>query len=53
MSAADWTDLAALITDMAGLGISFVPGYSVAGAITGAVGSTAGFVSDITRDGFQ
>lgn len=53
MTGADWADLAALITDIAGVGISFVPGLSIASAITGAGGSFAGFGADVSRDGFQ
>ena len=53
MTGADWADLAALITDIAGAGISFVPGLSIASAITGAGGSFAGFGADVARDGFQ
>lgn len=53
MSSADWADLTALITDIGGTALAFVPGANITSAATGAAGSTAGFIADITRDGFQ
>lgn len=50
---ADKLELGALFGDAASLGFAFVPGANVASGITGMAGSTAGFVGDIKRDGFQ
>lgn len=45
--------IAAAVGDLAGVGLSFVPGAHVVGSIAG-LGSTATrFIADIKKDGFQ
>lgn len=50
----EWLQLGAAAADLAGVGLSFIPGAGgILGAATGAAGSTARLVSDIKKDGFQ
>ncbi len=54
MTAADWTEVGALITDAASLVSTFVPVYGNAiGAGLGATSSLAQFGVDVARDGFD
>lgn len=46
-------DLGALGADLVGLGVGFVPGAHIGGAVVGFLGSSAGLYADIKRDGFQ
>lgn len=51
---AEWMQIGAAIGDLAGVGLSFVPGAgNIVGAATGAVASTTRFAADIKQDGFQ
>jgi hypothetical protein len=51
MTSADYTQLAALSADLAGLGFAFVPGANVASAATGAVGSIANASAEYQKTG--
>ena len=51
-TASDWTELGALIADLTGVGLG-LSGAPIASGVAGAVGSTAGFVADINRDGLD
>lgn len=46
----DWIDLGALALDLTSIAAGSAP---IAGGAVGAAGSTAGFIADIKRDGFQ
>ena len=48
----DWLELGAVLGDAASIGLAFTPA-SVASGVTGMAGSTAGFIADVKRDGFQ
>lgn len=47
---ADTEDVAALVADIGGLGLAFVPGANIASAVTGAAGSTARLAADLERN---
>lgn len=49
----DYIELGALLADAASIGLAFNPATSIASGATGIAGSTAGFLADIKRDGFQ
>lgn len=51
-TASDWTELGALVADLTGVGLG-LSGAPIASGVAGAVGSTAGFVADINRDGLD
>ena len=54
LTTAEWMQIGAAIGDLAGVGLSFVPGAgNIAGAATGAAASTTRFAADIKQDGFQ
>jgi len=54
LTTAEWMQIGAAIGDLAGVGLSFVPGAgNIAGAATGAASSTTRFAADIKQDGFQ
>lgn len=54
LTEAEQLQITAAIGDLAGVGLSFVPGAgNITGAITGMGASTAKFVGDIKQDGFQ
>lgn len=53
LSTADKASLVGLSADLTGLGLSMTGVGSVAAGVTGAVGTTANLVSDITRDGID
>ena len=53
LNTTDKIELAALIADAASLGISFVPGANIAAAGIGAAASTADFINEIKKDGFD
>lgn len=54
LTQAEKLQIAGAIGDLAGVGISFVPGVgNIAGATTGAAASTTRFIGDIKQDGFQ
>lgn len=51
---AEWMQIGAAAGDLAGVGISFVPGAgNILGATTGAAASTTKFIADIKQDGYQ
>ena len=51
---AEWMQVGAAIGDLAGVGLTFIPGAgNIAGAATGAAASTTRFAADIKQDGFQ
>ena len=51
---AEWMQIGAAVGDLAGVGISFIPGAgNIAGAATGAAASTTKFIADIKQDGYQ
>lgn len=51
---AEWMQIGAAAGDLAGVGISFVPGAgNILGAATGAAASTTKFIADIKQDGYQ
>lgn len=50
----DKLELAAMAADLAGLGLSFVPGYgNIAGAAAGVAGTGMQFAADVGRDGLD
>ena len=51
-TASDWTELGALVADLTGVGLG-LSGAPIASGVAGAIGSTAGFVADINRDGLD
>jgi len=54
LTSAEWMQIGAAVGDLAGVGISFVPGFgNIAGATTGAAASTTKFIADIKQDGYQ
>lgn len=54
LTKAEQLQITAAIGDLAGVGLSFVPGAgNIAGVATGVGASTAKFVGDIKQDGFQ
>lgn len=47
LTAAEWTKIGAAVGDLAGVGLTFVPGAgNIAGAVTGSVASIANFAAD-------
>lgn len=54
LTSAEWMQIGAAVGDLAGVGISFIPGAgNIAGATTGAAASTTKFIADIKQDGYQ
>jgi hypothetical protein len=51
MKGSDYAQLGALATDLAGLGLAFVPGANVASAATGAGGSLLNYGAETAKDG--
>lgn len=50
---AEKMQIAAAVGDLAGVGLSFVPGAHIAGAITGLGATATRFAADVKKDGFQ
>lgn len=49
LTGADWAEIGALVADMTGLGLGLT-GAPIASGIAGAIGSTASFGADLSRD---
>ena len=50
---AEKLQIAAAVGDLAGVGLSFVPGAHIAGSVTGLGATATRFIADVKKDGFQ